>query len=246
MAQRQLVVRTGKTAPPLPASCCIPGVPDRVALQKYSVNRQGWEALRASLYDSAAYPSAGSVSIALFNLPIGQGTGFGGSAKTTSDTNMTIAGSLPAAQEFLVKRISIIFEPTTPTVAAQMPAAYGTAAIAQIVNDAYIFNRSGTFTLLIGSKNYVQESPLGRFPQQAGFDLSNAALSDATTAAASSQSRIAFAKAEGIHYDLNPNIYLISNQNFGATLSWPEGVQAITNPARVYCHLDGLLYRQSQ
>lgn len=238
-------VATVKSAPPLPANCCVPGVPDRNMLMKYAVNRPGWEAVRWSLFDSAAYAAAGVTTLAFFSLPVGQGTGFGGGTKTYSDTNMTNAGMLPAAQEFLIKNIDVSFYPTTPTVAAQMPAAFGAQAIAQIVNDAYIFGRSGNLALQIGSKNYAADGPLMKFPPRTHFHL-DAALSDVSSTAASLQSRIAFGHAAGSHYAINPNIYLISNQNFGVTLAWPEGVQAITNPARVFVTMDGLLYRQSQ
>jgi hypothetical protein len=214
---------------------------------RYAVNRDGqWECIRQSLYDSAAYPAAGSTAIQFFAQPIGQGTGFGGAAKTTSDTNMTIAGSLPAAQEFLVQNIQVEFWPTTPTVTAQMPAAYGTPAIAQIVNDAYIFARSGTLTFLVGSKNYVQEGPMNKFPSCTNFHL-EAAAADVTTAAGNEQTRIAFAHSLGRPYELNPTwVLLISNQNFAVSLTWPESLQAITNPARIFIRLGGLLYRQSQ
>jgi hypothetical protein len=212
----------------------------------YSVNRKGWEAVRQSEYDSNAYAAAGVNSLAFFQVPQGSGTGFGGAAKTPSDTSMVLSGQLPAQQEFVVESISVEFWPTTPTVAAQMPAAYGAAAIAQIINDAYIFTRSGNLTFFIGSKNYVVEGPMNKFPSMTNFHL-DAALSDATTAAASSQSRIAYGYSVGKPYMLSPlKILLISNQNFNVTLWWPEGAQAITNPARVFVRLQGMLFRASQ
>lgn len=212
----------------------------------YSVNRRGWEALRQNFYDSNAYPAAGSQALAFFQVPKGQGTGFGGAAKTPSDTNMDLAGQLPAQQEFVVESISVEFWPTTPTVAAQMPAAFGAQAISQIINDAFIFTRSGNLTFFIGSKNYVVEGPMNKFPSKQNFHL-DAALSDTSTAGANLQSRIAYGYAVGEPYRLSPlKILLISNQNFNVTLNWQEGVQAITNPARVFVRLNGMLFRASQ
>jgi hypothetical protein len=49
----------------------------------------------------------------------------------------------------------------------------------------------------------------------------------------------------GRPYLINP-VLLTSNQNFSVTLNWPEGPQAVTNPARVGIILDGILYRRSQ
>lgn len=222
------------------------GVPSYDSLSAYNVNRDGWEAIKQSLYDSQAYAAAGATSLSFFQLPVGQGTGFGGAAKTFSDTNILSPGQMPANQEFLIQSVEVSFFPTTPTVAAQMPAAFGAQAIAQIVNDAYIFYRAGNLNLIIGSKSYLQEGPLLRFPPKAYFEV-HAALADVTTAGANLQSRIAYATARGRPYMLQPaNLRLVSNQNFNCQLSWPEGLQAITNPARIFVILDGILYRRSQ
>lgn len=222
------------------------GVPSYSDLSAYNVNRDGWEAIRQSLYDSQAIAAAGVTTQTYFALPVGQGTGFGGGVKTLSDTNMLAPGAMPANQEFLIESVEVSFFPTTPTVAAQMPAAFGAQAISQIINDSYIFYRAGNLLLTIGAKGYLQEGPLLRFPPKAYFEL-HAALADVSSTAASLQSRIAFANARGRPYMLKPaNLRLVSNQNFSATLNWPEGVQAITNPARIFVILDGVLYRRSQ
>lgn len=215
-------------------------VPTRAQLSRYSVNREGWEAIRQSLYDYQAYAAAGQSQLTFFALPVGQG------GKTNSDTNMTLAGQLPKNQEFLIQSIEVFFSPTTPTVAAQMPAAFGAQAIAQIVNDSYIVGRAGNLVLTIGSKPYLQEAPLGRFPQKAAFTV-DGALSDVTTAGANLQSRMAFGQWRGRPYLLDPAPLLLpENQNFSVSLNWPEGVQAITNPGRIGVILDGILYRRSQ
>lgn len=215
-------------------------VPTRAELSKYSVNRPGWEAIRQSLYDFQAYAAAGQSTLTFFALPIGQ------SGKTQSDTNMTLAGQLPKNQEFLIQSIEVFFSPTTPTVAAQMPAAFGAQVAAQIINDSYIVGRAGNLVLTIGSKPYLQEAPLGRFPQKAAFTVDGAAA-DVSTAGASFQTRFAFGQWRGRPYLLDPAPLLLpENQNFSVSLNWPEGVQAITNPGRIGVILDGILYRRSQ
>lgn len=222
------------------------GIPNLQDLQKFVVNREGWEVIKQSFYDSAAYAAAGVNTLAFFSTPIGQGVGLGGGVKTQTDTNMNLAGQLPANQGFLIEGIEILFAPTTPTVAAGMPAAFGAQAAAVQVNDAYIFRRSGNFTLTIGSKPYLQEAPMMKFPASSDLQI-GAALADTTSAAASSQSRIAYAKAVGRPYSLgSAPIFLTANQNFNVTLAWPEGLQAISNPARITVSLFGLLYRRSQ
>jgi len=215
-------------------------IPNRQQLSRYSVNRPGWEAVKQSLYDFQVYAAAGQTQLTFFALPVGQG------GKTLSDTNMTLAGQLPRNQEFLLQSIEIVFFPTTPTVAAQMPAAFGAQAVAQIVNDSYIVGRAGNLALVIGSKPYLQEAPLGRFPPKTHFEI-DAAAADVTTAGAALQTRIAYAGWSGRPYMIDPaSLLLPENQNFSISLNWPEGVQAITNPGRIGVVLDGILYRRSQ
>lgn len=205
-----------------------------------------WEFITQTLYDSNAYAAAGANSLIFFQVPQGAGTGFGGGTKSLSDTNMTLNGMLSKGQMFVVSTIEIEFQPTTPTVTAQMPAVFGAQAAAQIINDAYIFWRSGNGVLRILAKDYSQEAPLMRMPSQSDFSL-QAALADVTTAGSALQSRIGFASAYGPVYSLSPNNLLIpDNTNFKYTMSWPEGLQAITNPARVFVRLGGMLARVSQ
>lgn len=217
-------------------------IPNKAQLANYNVNRPGWEAIRQSLYDFTTYAAAGQTQLTFFALPVGQG------GKTLSDTNMTLAGQLPANQEFLVNSIEIYFRTTTPAPSAStVDAAVGAPALATQVNDSYLVSRTGNLTFTIGSKPYLQEAPLGRFPPKTDFEL-DAAVALATTVAADSiESRISIGRWKGRPYILSPaDLRLISTQNFNVTLNWPEGVQAITNNARIGVVLDGILYRRSQ
>lgn len=220
-------------------------VPTQQELANYAVNRDGWEAIRWRFYDTAVYAAAGQGTLTFFSTPVGQGTSPFTGVKTLSDTNMTLAGQLPTNQNFLVQSVEVGFYPSTPTVAAAMPAAFGAQAVAVQVNDAYIFRRSGNLIFTIGSKPYLQEAPMMSFPLKSDFAVM-AATADVTTAGANLQTRIAYATAQGRPYMLNPPLVLDSNQNFAVSLNWPEGVQAISNPAKVQVILDGILYRRSQ
>lgn len=223
-----------------------PNVANLADLTGFQVIWNQWELLTQSLYDSVAYPAAGLNSNTFFTVPIGQGTGLGGGAKTRSDTNMQLAGQLPAGNMFIISSVEVSLQPATPTVAAGMPAAFGAQAVATSINDSYIIGRSGNLNLTILSKPYVQDAPIGKFPPTADFSL-NAALCDGTTLASASQSRIGYGGWEGLTYILTPNNLLIpSSTNFSVTLAWPEGLQTITNPARIFCRLNGMLARKSQ
>lgn len=214
-------------------------VPNREVLSQYVVNRAGWEAIKQTLYDFQAYSAAGESVLNFFALPVGQG------GKTLSDTNMTLAGQLPTNQEFLVTGIQVHFFPGTPTVAKSMPSAIGVPVAATNVNDAFIFRRQGHLEFIIGSKPYLQEAPLMKFPPRNSFHLE--AGFSGTTALSALANRSTYGDANGVPYLLNPaNLLLTSNQNFSVSLNWPEGLQLITDPARVGIVLDGILYRRSQ
>lgn len=214
-------------------------VPTVQQLGQYAVTLPGWEAITQTLYDSASYIAAGQPQLAFFATPNGQG------GKTLSDTNMQLAGQLPANNQFLVKSIELKFCPTVPAVAAQNPAAFGAQAVALIINDAYVFYHGGNLQFYIGNKQYLQEAPLGRFPSKTSFDVA-AALADVSTTGNNFQSRIAFAQAGGRPYQLQAPLLITASQAFNLTLNWPEGIQAITNPAKVWCVLDGIFYRLAQ
>lgn len=224
-------------------------VPTRAELDIYNVNREGWEAIGNGLYDSNIYAAAGQTTLTFFSLPIGQGVGFNGGTKTLMDTNMDTQGAMPANQEFLAEGVEVLFWPTRPAVVTNLPAVFGTQAVAQIANDVYAFYNSGYLKFFIGSKDYLREAPLVKFPPSSNYGL-DAAVSDIAPNGAGTgvmQSRIVYASARGKPYYLRSPIRLVSNQNFNVTLNWDAAVALpSTNPGRVFITLCGVLYRRSQ
>jgi len=206
--------------------------------QQFNVQISGvYDAITQDLYDFQAYAAAGATSFSFFQLPIGQ------SSKTSDDTNMQLAGQIPASQFFLMQSAEVVFYPTVPAVTAQNPAAFGAQAAAAIINDVYAVYHAGTFLLSIANKNYLTVAPIGRLPPKTHMQVMGA-LADATTAAAASQSRIAFAYPAGRPYMVNP-LLILPNNAFLAQVTFAAAV-AITNPARIGVVLDGVLYRQAQ
>lgn len=209
-------------------------IPSLSELAQYNVNRPDQvEALKWSLYDTLAYAAAGQSQLQFFQVPKGQ------SGKTFAQTNMTAAGLLPAPQSFLIQTIELFFFP------GEVISTYGPAAASSFVNDTYkFFSQPAWLELYIGSKAYLDEAPLLKFPPKNGLS-GFSALSDTTTAAASGQSQIGYASGGGQVYELNPPILLVPTQNFNVTLNWPALV-TVTNAASVVCNLGGILYRNSQ
>jgi len=217
-------------------------IPTTAQLAAFGVtNPQSYEALTQTLFDFQAYAAAGQTTLSFFSVPQGQ------SGKTADDTNLNLSGQIPAQQFFLCQGVEVPFYPTVPAVTAQNPATFGAQAIAQIVNDVYIVYHTGNLAFVVGSKPYLNEAPLGRFPGSTHMQV-DAALADVSTAGSNFQSRIAFAYAAGRPYRLGVWIMIAPNMSFNVSLNWASGVAALPsgNPGRIGVILDGILYRQSQ
>lgn len=199
--------------------------------QRFAANLPGKEAIYQPLYDFQTYAAAGHTSLSFFQVPNGQ------SNKTLADTNMDNAGALPAGKEFLVQAIEVCFFPGADPGILQAPAA------AVFTEDCYKFSKSGHLQFFVGSKSYLDEAPIGVFGQSFGLE-GFAALADSTTASATGQSVIQYAKLASNIYQITP-VKLVSQQNFKVVMDWPAAV-AISADARVGVRLLGTLYRNPQ
>lgn len=211
-------------------------IPSLNELQQYNVNRPDQiEAIRSSLYDTLAYAQAGQTQLQFFQTPKGQ------NGKTFADTNMTTAGSLPSPQSFLVETIELYF---FPGVLPSVESAANTPTAGNFMNDVYKFIRpGGALDLFIGSKSYLTEAPLLKFPPRCGLGGFGATSDAASTATTSTL--INYASAGGPVYELDPPILLVPTQNFVVSLNWPTAV-SVSAAATVVCQLGGVLYRNSQ
>ncbi len=233
------------------------GFPNLADLQKYDVNRAGQvEVLRQPLFDTAVYATAGATGINFFATPQGQGSsaapGNAGNPKTSVDTNMQLAGQLPAGQSFLVESVEVDIKAgssaaTTTTFALVHPIVFAVAASAgtvfAAVADVNALYSTGVLTFTVGSKNYLQDGPLRKFAPKQGVDVSGAV---ASTSATVGQTTIALAKAQGEPYNIVP-ITLRSSQNFSVALNWPVVVATPSGfNAAIQVALCGFLFRNSQ
>lgn len=215
-------------------------IPNLNDLMQYDVNRRGqYEGIRQSLYDITTYANAGQTSLQFFQVPRGQ------SSKTLADTNMQSAGQLPQPQHFLVESIEILFFPgVLPTTTLT------SIAETEFANDVYTVSKSGSLDFFIGSKSYLQEAPLGRFPPKTRLSVEgNHSILELQASAADAEKQVSTDYAAGIGrpYYLDPPVLLVPNQNFNITINWPA-VVALPSGAdgRIGVVLDGILYRQSQ
>ena len=207
--------------------------PSLQQLEQYNVNVEGQpEVIYQPLYDFQAYPTAGFTELAFFQVPEGQ------AGKTFDDTNMSITAALPVPINMAVVDVQVWFIPDNAVSATG-------AIIADNWNDVEAVLVAGNLQLEIGSKEYLVDAPLMKFPPTAR--LAGAyALSDTTTAGASRVTKIDYASGAGRIYDLVP-LRLISQQNFnvrlrfGAVVATPSG-----NDGRIGVVLGGYRYRLAQ
>lgn len=188
------------------------------------------EIIRQPLYDTQTYLAAGQTELSFFQTPKGSG------GKTFADTNMELAGQLPAGKSFLVEAIGIQLFPTaTPN---------GITATPNFLNDVYTFAKGGHLQFFISSKPYIEVSPLESFPPKTGI-ISNPAVVS-TTAATSITSN--YAQLGGEPYTLDPApLMIVPNTNFSLTMKWPTALPLpSTQDMRVVCTLYGMLYRWVQ
>jgi len=221
----------GGGSTPLPYTGRVPN--SLQELQQYNPNLpDAIEALWQPFYDMQSYPTAGQTQLLFFQIPQGQ------SSKTLSDTNMTLAGQFPAPTAFLCTALQVLFMPGFANAASNTFAA-GTANAN--LNDVVKVADAGFLQLTIGSKVYLTDAPLGKFPPN--FSIGGLQAYAGTFAATNGVSSD-FARAIGRYYEITP-LLIPMNQNFSVALNWPTAV-ATTAIGRIAVILDGFYYRQSQ
>lgn len=227
------------TLAPLPFTGRVPV--DINSLAPYNPNRpDAIEAVWQPQYDFQLYPAAGSTQLLFFQIPQGQG------GKLLSDTNMNLPGQFPAPTAFLCTAIMIPFFPANTVLGAAgtQAAAAKTAAAATVatnLNDTQIIANTGWVQVTIGSKTYLIDAPVGKFPPNFSVGGLQAA---AGTYAAGTQIISDYARAIGRYYEITP-LLIPMNQNFVVGLFWPA-LTVISTGGRIGVILDGFYYRQSQ
>lgn len=188
------------------------------------------------LYDYQTYNgAAGHTLLQFFAVPAGSG------GKTKNDTNMTLAGQLPAGQSFLITGVQVEFYP-----GLEINQTNAGAAVNDYANDVMtVYNNligaaASRLVLTIGAKDYIEQAPLNKFPPVNRLVVDDA---NATTAAATGLVS-SYACASGREFAIDP-LNLVANQDFSVTLHNLPILPSAAN-GRIGVTLNGYLYRNAQ
>jgi hypothetical protein len=202
--------------------------PSSSILQKYGVNLPGKvEVIWEPLYHYVTYPAAGAQIFTFFQNPLGQG------GNTLSDTNMRSAGQIPKGQQFVITSVQVeLFLDGDDIQDAGDPDQY--------LRDYHnVMTGSANLQLEIGSKDYLQQGPLNKFPPVQNVDAS-IALGTGNAALEGSS----YAVGGGNTFNIVP-VTLTSNQNFSVTINFDTAI-AINADARFGVTLNGYKFRNAQ
>lgn len=199
------------------------------------VNIPGYrETLWNPLYDYQTLAAAGAASQLFFQEPIGA------SSKTLADTNMELSGQIPKGQAFTITGVQFdIFPGILPSTEGT-----GVGTASEYINDVLSVLKAGVLILRIGSKDYIRQGPLMKFPPVNRLAGISSVAAATTVAAESMHIQTQYAVGSGREFTIDGKL-LEANQNFGVELL---GLAALpsTVDARIGVTLNGWLHRNSQ
>lgn len=191
------------------------------------------EVIWQPFYDSIAVPAAGANALRLFQNPIGQ------AGKTIADTNMELGGQIPKGQAFKCTGVELLFYPGAPLVEQSDNPDY--------TADIHAFYHGGALRFQIGSKDFVTQAPLIRFPptvRQGGYASVSASIDSTVAGPQLAALSFDYSSAAGREFSI-VDLLLESSQNFNVTLlevpALPSGIEGT-----VFVTLNGYLARNQQ
>lgn len=184
------------------------------------------EVLYEPLYNYLDYPAAGQREFIFFKQQIGV------DGATLASTNMDAAGQMPKGRRFLVTgmEVDLLLDPTD----------FDDNVVPAYIVDYYaIMTARAYLQFTIGSKPYMRQAPLIKFPPSqkiGGYISANVA---AGTFGAG------YAVGDGKPMDI-VDVVLESNQNFDVGIVFDDLVPITATPARLGMTLRGYLFRNAQ
>lgn len=193
-------------------------------LKRGRVNIPGMaETIWQPLYDYQTKVAGATAVQRFFVDPVGT------AGKTFSDTNMELSGQIPKGQVFMITGIQVEFYPGV---------AIGDVNASEYANDVAALYNGGYLRLKIGSKDFVVQGNLMKFPPVNRLAVAAAAADSTGTIS------YLYAVAAGREYSV-AGLTLESNQNFSVELLDMAALPS-TQPGRLGVTLNGYLGRNAQ
>lgn len=189
------------------------------------------------IYDTAIYAAAGQDNLSLCAVPEGGQLNDNSRSKTSEDTNLQAAGTLPANQAMLVTGIQLIFTPSSAIGHAESDADCTVAKL--LANDVAAFYNHGLLHLALKGVDIIKDGPLMMFPPQSGVKGSAAIVNTDTN----NNRTIELINCEGKPYPIEPFAWM-GGEVITAKLLWPNGKVALPSglTGRVKLRIHGDIY----
>lgn len=203
---------------------------------RYLVPGATYDALRQPLYDAVAFTAdiAAGATIPFFQIPVGAGSGIAGGPKTELDTNMRLAGALPAGFVFEVWCPRIVVAFANPTAAAAPAATDPQEVLNDFVYGSFLRLRIVTQEKLLVPVYYLPAGT-GIVATLMGFQATPANFRSSIVSHGH-PSQLAVSPLDPFPIVIPPQ------QQFTVEIVSPTGVVG-ANGMRVWTLLDGVLHR---
>lgn len=189
------------------------------------------------VFDTAIYAAAGQDSLSLCAVPEGGQLNDNSRSKTSEDTNLQAAGTLPSNQAMWVTGLQLLFLPSSAMGHAETDAACTAAKL--LANDVAAFYNNGLVHLALKGVDIIKDGPLMMFPPQSHIEGS-AAMANTDT---DNNRTIEFVQCKGNPYPIEPFTWM-GGEVLTAKLLWPNGKVALPSglTGRVKVRLYGHIY----
>lgn len=191
------------------------------------------------VFDTAIYAAAGQDSLSLCAVPEGGQLNDNSRSKTSEDTNLNAAGTLPNNQVMLVKGVQLLFLSSITAGHADADAAYTAATQKFLANDVAAFYNHGLLHLALKGVDIIKDGPLMMFPPQSHIEGSAAVANTDTD----NNKNIELINCKGHAYPIEPFTWR-GGEVLTAKLLWPNGKVALPSglTGRVKMRLYGDIY----
>lgn len=224
-----------------------------------SADWSNWQIQRWPFYDQVRYPTAGTVSLPLFQVPLGGVDPNSSLGKTTEQTNVTLPGCFGNVF-YIITQVRTLGYPVPfgrqhATIIADADVIFTTYT--NMMDKLLELQRRGVLNMTIGYKQYLQlQSPFLRAPAGFGVDIDQHSSSFISAGSAWTKAAcwVNPDNDQDNVYNQTPPQVIEPNQNFQMSLTYPDGtgpvfttlVDGVSPAVDVLVSFDGWIVRPAQ